>query len=104
MHVFHSYVLSLICEAALSFVLGARFLQNWDRRIINKISSSPSYYYDHVVFCGQDGSYAAPWTAEHGKLIEYYYDDAKTVYESLLRGRRITGQRSHTLQAEYRAQ
>ena len=74
------------------------FLQNWDRRIINKIYYH--YYYDHVVFCGQDGSYAAPWTVEHGKLIEYYYDDAKTVYESLLRGRRISGQRKHTLQAE----
>ena len=36
LHVFLSYVLSLICEAPA----WSSFLQNWDRRIINKI-----YYY-----------------------------------------------------------
>lgn len=49
------------------------------------------YPSDKNIFCGQDGSYSSPWTAKHGKLMENYYDDAKTVYESLLRGKRITG-------------
>lgn len=39
----------------------------------------------------EDGSYASLWTGKHGQLMEYLYDDAKTVYESFLRGRRITG-------------
>ncbi|PVD38183.1 hypothetical protein C0Q70_00794 [Pomacea canaliculata] len=47
--------------------------------------------YDNQSFILQGGVRASRWTGQTGKLIEYLYDDAKTVYECFLRGRRITG-------------
>nr|KAG5707716.1 hypothetical protein BaRGS_003291 [Batillaria attramentaria] len=39
----------------------------------------------------EGGVYASRWSAETGKLLEYRYEDVKTVYEGFLRGRRIKG-------------
>ncbi|XP_076446750.1 long-chain-fatty-acid--CoA ligase 5-like [Babylonia areolata] len=47
--------------------------------------------YDHQGVLMEDGSYASVWTAQHGKPIECLYEDAKTVYECFLRGKRISG-------------
>ncbi|KAK7112665.1 long-chain-fatty-acid--CoA ligase 5-like isoform X1 [Littorina saxatilis] len=47
--------------------------------------------YDNQSVILKDGVYADPWTVKHGKLLEYYYDDATTLYQSFLRGKGITG-------------
>lgn len=47
--------------------------------------------YDNQSFILEGGVRASRWTGQTGKLIEYLYEDAKTVYECFLRGRRITG-------------
>ncbi|KAL8579355.1 hypothetical protein ACOMHN_026720 [Nucella lapillus] len=47
--------------------------------------------YDHQGIRMPDGSYASPWTVKHGKLMDYYYDDATTIHECFLRGKRLSG-------------
>lgn len=47
--------------------------------------------YDNQSVLMPDGSYACHWTVQNGKLMEYFYEDTRTVYECFLRGKRISG-------------